>query len=142
MGIYKGGSNKMGLKKQGEKTEFTHFPIELILEALGKVTSYGAKKYSPDNYKNEEIDSYVNSFFRHFIAWRRGEKLDESGFPHIYHMLTNIAFILCIEENKSNTIQDCFEKLSNFPLKMDSNSSIEEHRLSKTMIEDMIENGL
>lgn len=138
MGIYKGGSNKMGLKKQGEKTEFTHFPIELILEALGKVTSYGAKKYSPDNYKNEEIDSYVNSFFRHFIAWRRGEELDESGFPHIYHMLTNIVFILCIEENKKNKIQDRFEKLSKYSL----NKLLEEHKLSTSMIKDMVENGL
>ena len=138
MGIYKGGSNKMGLKKQGEKTEFTHFPIELILEALGKVTSYGAKKYSPDNYKNEEIDSYVNSFFRHFIAWRRGEELDESGFPHIYHMLTNIAFILCIEEIKRNTIQDRFQKLSKYSLK----KLLEEHKLSTSMIKDMVENGL
>ena len=138
MGIYKGGSNKMGLKKQGEKTEFTHFPIELILEALGKVTSYGAKKYSPDNYKNEEIDSYVNSFFRHFIAWRKGEELDESGFPHIYHMLTNIVFILCIEENKKNKIQDRFEKLSKYSL----NKLLEEHKLSTSMIKDMVENGL
>ncbi len=130
----------MGLKKQGEKTEFTHFPIEIILEALGKVTSYGAKKYSPDNYKNEEVDSYINSFFRHFIAWRRGEKLDESGFPHIYHMLTNIAFILCIEENKKD-IQNHYKDLTNYAL-MTIKCDTEDQKLTRSMIEDMIENGL
>lgn len=134
------GSNKMGLKKQGEKTEFTHFPIELILEALGKVTSYGAKKYSPDNYKNEEVDSYINSFFRHFIAWRRGEKLDESGFPHIYHMLTNIAFILCIEDNKKN-IQNYYKSSTNLEL-MSTKCDSEDQKLTRSMVEDMIENGL
>lgn len=134
------GSNKMGLKKQGEKTEFTHFPIELILEALGKVTSYGAKKYSPDNYKNEEIDSYVNSFFRHFIAWRRGEKIDESGFPHVYHMLTNIAFILCIEEEK-NIQAKYYSDLTNFSLKQ-LIAEPQEQKLTKSAIEEMIENGL
>ena len=130
----------MGLKKQGEKTEFTHFPIEIILEALGKVTSYGAKKYSPDNYKNEEVDSYINSFFRHFIAWKRGEKLDESGFPHIYHMLTNIAFILCIEDNKKN-IQNYYKSSTNLEL-MSTKCDSEDQKLTRSMIEDMIENGL
>ena len=130
----------MGLKKQGEKIEFTHFPIELILEALGKVTSYGAKKYSPDNYKNEEIDSYVNSFFRHFIAWRRGEKIDESGFPHVYHMLTNIAFILCIEEEK-NIQAKYYSDLTNFSLKQ-LIAEPQEQKLTKSAIEEMIENGL
>ena len=130
----------MGLKKQGEKTEFTHFPIEIILEALGKVTSYGAKKYSPDNYKNEEVDSYINSFFRHFIAWRRGEKLDESGFPHIYHMLTNIAFILCIEDNKKN-IQNYYKSSTNLEL-MSTKCDSEDQKLTRSMVEDMIENGL
>ena len=130
----------MGLKKQGEKIEFTHFPIELILEALGKVTSYGAKKYSPDNYKNEEIDSYVNSFFRHFIAWRRGEKIDESGVPHVYHMLTNIAFILCIEEEK-NIQAKYYSDLTNFSLKQ-LIAEPQEQKLTKSAIEEMIENGL
>ena len=101
----------MGLKKQGEKTEFTHFPIEVILEALGEVTSYGAKKYSPDNYKNEKIESYINSFFRHFIAWKKGQELDpESGLPHLHHMLTNISFMVCIDKNtikSSDSIGQC-----------------------------------
>ena len=140
MGLHEGAKYKMGLKKQGEKTEFTHFPIELILEALGKVTSYGAKKYSPDNYKNEEIDSYINSFFRHFIAWRRGEKIDESGFPHVYHMLTNIAFILCIEEEK-NIQAKHYSDLTNFSLKQ-LIADPQEQKLTKSAIEEMIENGL
>ena len=140
MELHEGGKYKVGLKKQGEKIEFTHFPIELILEALGKVTSYGAKKYSPDNYKNEEIDSYVNSFFRHFIAWRRGEKIDESGFPHVYHMLTNIAFILCIEEEK-NIQAKYYSDLTNFSLKQ-LITEPQEQKLTKSAIEEMIENGL
>ena len=140
MELHEGGKYKVGLKKQGEKIEFTHFPIELILEALGKVTSYGAKKYSPDNYKNEEIDSYVNSFFRHFIAWRRGEKIDESGFPHVYHMLTNIAFILCIEEEK-NIQAKYYSDLTNFSLKQ-LIAEPQEQKLTKSAIEEMIENGL
>ena len=53
-------------------------------------------------------------------------------------MLYSFVFILCIEENKKNKIQDRFEKLSKYSL----NKLLEEHKLSTSMIKDMVENGL
>lgn len=88
----------MGMKNQSEKNKYSIIPT-IMWEALSKVLSFGANKYSPENYKNEPVEGYVDSMFRHFIAWRNGEYYDpESGLPHVYHMFANAGFISCLEE--------------------------------------------
>ena len=44
-----------------------------------------------------KVDSerYIAATLRHFEAWRSGEKNDEeTGYNHLEHVLTNIAFLL------------------------------------------------
>ena len=88
----------MGLKDQNKKTKYELIPVRM-LKALSKVLTFGAKKYSPENYKNEPVEGYVDSMFRHYVAWKEGEYYDpESGLPHVYHMFANAGFIVCLEE--------------------------------------------
>lgn len=70
------------------KLRFDLIPSQ-IEEALAVVLTYGADKYSPDNWK--DVDDFENRYYgalrRHLSAWRQGEDydLDEPGFnPETY----------------------------------------------------------
>lgn len=71
----------------------------VVLEALAKVITHGAEKYGDNNWKKAKSpDRYIAAMFRHIEAWRKGEVKDEdSGFLHLYHALTNIAFLVYLE---------------------------------------------
>lgn len=86
-----------GVKNFGGKPEprllFQSMP-EAVLEVI-KVLTYGAKKYSPDNWKLVEESAYHDAFQRHYLDYCKGEKLDsESDLPHIAHMIASLFFIL------------------------------------------------
>lgn len=89
------------LKFDKDKLRYDLIPPE-TLKALATVLTHGAKKYKPDNWKRGETNRYTSAMFRHFEAWRAGEKLDpDSGEPHLAHALTNLMFIhfLDIKDN-------------------------------------------
>ncbi len=67
------------------------------LEEMVKVLTYGANKYSVDNWKH--VDDLTNRYFdaaqRHIWAYRRGEMRDpESGLHHLAHAMCSLMFIL------------------------------------------------
>jgi|TARA_B110000902_G_C14273059_1_gene573938 deoxycytidylate deaminase len=66
------------------------------MEYLAKVLTFGAKKYKPNNWKNNtDLGRYESALMRHFEAYRLGEYHDEdSGLPHLAHALTNLVFLL------------------------------------------------
>jgi hypothetical protein len=67
------------------------------LEEVVKVLTYGAQKYSPDNWKHVEgmRDRYFDASQRHTWAYRRGELRDvESGYQHLAHAICNLIFLL------------------------------------------------
>lgn len=82
-----------------------------IETALAEVFTYGAKKYKPNNWRKvDSPDRYVAAVMRHWNAYRKGEWLDEnkyddkgnliekgSGMPHLWHVATNIAFLIELE---------------------------------------------
>ena len=77
------------------KTEWCLFPF-YAAEEIVKVFSYGARKYSPNNWENgcAWTDTY-NSLQRHLNAWRDGEDYDqESGLLHLGHVGCNVLFLL------------------------------------------------
>ena len=80
------------------KTRYDLLPLE-ALEETGKVLSYGAAKYVPNNWRKGFAYSRLTSAaLRHLFAWMRGEKLDpESGLHHLAHCTSNIMFLLEIE---------------------------------------------
>ena len=58
------------------------------IEEVGKVGTFGAQKYSVDNWikVDDAPRRYTDALFRHLLADLRGESEDsESGLPHLAH---------------------------------------------------------
>lgn len=89
------------LKFDAGKLRYSLIPPSAT-KALAEVLTYGAKKYKPNNWQEvDDTSRYVDALYRHLEAWRNGEKLDnESGFSHLAHAMTNIAFLNYFETEK------------------------------------------
>ena len=73
-------------------------PVSLM-EAVTSIREYGCQKYNdPENWRRVEKDRYQNAAYRHWLAYLKGEKTDkESGYPHLWHLACNIAFLIEME---------------------------------------------
>lgn len=72
-----------------------------IIEAVGHIRTYGVNKYrGDDNWQQVEPNRYVSALIRHLCAYLRNpNSLDlESGYPHLWHMACNIAFLIELSE--------------------------------------------
>lgn len=88
-----------GRKDDQEKNRLDLVEPEFI-ESVGKVLTFGAKKYEPNNWQGVEDaeDRYYAAAMRHLMAYRRGEQIDpESGLSHLEHVACNIMFLLHFE---------------------------------------------
>jgi hypothetical protein len=76
------------------KPRFDLIPPEVELE-LAKVFTFGAEKYSPNNYRlGAAWGRYIAAVRRHLNAWQLGEDLDpESGLSHLAHALASLAML-------------------------------------------------
>lgn len=86
------------------KEELTLVPRRIIHDICA-IRMYGNKKYpegGPDNWKQVEIERYRNAAYRHFLAYLDDPqgKDKESGFPHLWHLACNIAFLCEMEDEK------------------------------------------
>ena len=90
------------MKFDSDKLRYDLIPPSAT-KALAEVLTFGARKYKPNNWRNapqEELNRYVAAAMRHFEAHRSGEYFDaDSGLPHLAHCLTNIAFLIDLDEN-------------------------------------------
>lgn len=88
-------------------------PPEAI-EAMAKGFTYGANKYSDNNWKlceRDRRDRIYAALQRHLIAVRRGEKYDpESHLSHLTHAITGLSMLLFWEvrdeEESGQTARD------------------------------------
>lgn len=82
-------------KFDGDKLRYDLVPPSLSRE-VAKVLTFGAKKYDAHNWKKvDDVNRYVAALYRHLEAWRAGEETDpESGFSHLAHAATNVAFLI------------------------------------------------
>jgi len=74
--------------------------IPPIAEAeMVQVLTFGAQKYSVDNWRNcDDMSRYVDAALRHISAYRRGEFKDsETGLHHLAHAMCCLSFIVDIE---------------------------------------------
>ena len=106
------------IKSDNGKLRYDLVPVE-IHESLAKVITYGANKYSDDNWIGIEVKRYEAALFRHINEWRKGNDIDkESGYHHLEHALSNLAFIICKtlytnkyeksnKEDNSTSDEDC-----------------------------------
>lgn len=60
-----------------------------------EVLTYGANKYTPDNWKKVEADRYTDALYRHLLAFHAGEQVDsETNKHHLAHAACCILFLL------------------------------------------------
>lgn len=87
------------MKDQSTKKDAGKLRMELIptsaMKSLGRVLTFGAKKYSPNSWKKVEADRYIGALLRHIVRFMDDPlgKDDESGLYHIEHVLCNAAFL-------------------------------------------------
>lgn len=68
-----------------------------LIEAVGIVRTFGTNKYGdPDGWRKVEPERYRDAMMRHVVAWLRDPQSvdEESGLPHLWHIATNIAFLI------------------------------------------------
>lgn len=96
-------------KTQGIRYNTGKLPFELIPPevevALVKVLKMGAEKYAPRNWeKGLSWTETYGSLRRHLNKWMGGEDVDEeSGMPHLYHVLANAAFLVTFHDRGTGT---------------------------------------
>ena len=109
-----------GLKHDGGKLRLSLVPAEAI-EAIGAVMTHGAEKYGKDTYKQVEPERYRDALMRHVCKWLKDPhgKDEDSGMPHLWHIITNAAF-LCELDKPTETgtldraVQDMCTAFKNF----------------------------
>ena len=82
-------------KADAGKPRLTLVPAGIIT-AVEKVRAYGNAKYhDPNNWKQVESQRFWDAAVRHIVAaWDDYTEIDpESGLPHIYHAMCNLAFL-------------------------------------------------
>lgn len=88
-----------GLKKDTGKPSWTLLPFK-ALSLVVDVLTFGAAEYERDNWLHVKPEyRYEDALFRHYAAWKLGERLDpKSGLPHLAHLACNALFILALKE--------------------------------------------
>lgn len=83
------------VKFDGDKLRPDLIPVSAT-EALAEVLTFGARKYKPNNWRNcTDLGRYRGALGRHLLDYDKGETHDkDSGMPHLWHALTNIAFLI------------------------------------------------
>lgn len=84
-----------------DSIDISLIPISVI-DAIRTIRLYGVKKYSdPDNWRNVEPQRYRDALFRHWLAYLDDpDGVDEeSGYPHLWHLCCNAAFLCEMESD-------------------------------------------
>lgn len=128
-------ADNKGLRHDEGKPEFHLIPSEALSE-LGRVYSFGAKKYAPYNWERGMAWSRCfNSLLRHLYAYWDGETDDpETGLNHMAHVAWN-AIALLVYSLRGIGIDDRKASfLSAQQNKEASESTCEVERLKKSIL--------
>lgn len=90
-----------GEKHDGGKRRWSLLPWAQLAWIVD-VLEYGARKYSPDNWKHIENgrQRYYDALLRHVTDWWEGKPNDsESGLPHLAHAGCCLLFLMWFDEN-------------------------------------------
>jgi hypothetical protein len=118
-------NNEVGIKYDGGKLRWSLLPINEIEDIL-KVLEFGARKYSPDNWKKIDfaLDRYYDALMRHLSEWKKNYdngiynvKDEESGLSTLSHVGCCILFLMWHSKYSSCKVElsqeekDFFDKL-------------------------------
>lgn len=98
------------IKADKDKNRLELLPFA-ALEEVGKVLTFGAKKYKDHNWRRcDKPSRYVGAALRHLFAWSKGEDNDpETGLSHIAHASCCCLFLLgLIMDGKAPDDRDRF----------------------------------
>lgn len=89
-------------KADAGKIRPTLVPRELI-RVVAIIRGYGNAKYpegGEDNWKQVEPQRYRDALCRHLMAYLDDPKSidEESGYPHLWHLACNVAFLCELEK--------------------------------------------
>lgn len=106
------------IKTDNGKIRPTLVPTEAI-RAIAEVREYGVNKYGDsENWKDVEPERYRDALCRHLLDYLDDPtSIDqESGLPHINHILCNAAFLSVLETpetalEKKHREQNIFEQI-------------------------------
>lgn len=90
-----------GVKYDQEKTRLDLIS-PIAIEELGKVLTFGARKYSARNWEHGiSWTRCIGALLRHTFAYLRGETKDpETGLSHMAHALCEAMFLVHFESTK------------------------------------------
>ena len=97
--------NDQAIKADAGKPRLSLVP-PAIIEAVGRIRTYGAAKYGADeNWRQVELERYRDALLRHLCEYLRNPAStdEESGLQHLEHMACNIAFLLELEKDMKLT---------------------------------------
>lgn len=82
-------------KADAEKNALDLLPFK-ALEAIGRVLTFGRKKYAAHQWRNVDARSrYLAAALRHLFAYGRGEDIDpETGGLHLSHAGCCVLFLI------------------------------------------------
>ena len=93
-------------RDQNVKADAGKLMLELIpveaYEALGRVLTFGANKYSPNSWQRVDPERYVGALLRHLCLYLRDPAGvdEESGLMHTEHLLCNAMFLDYLAKRK------------------------------------------
>ena len=92
------------VKSDYGKAKLTLVPRRIIWK-VAAIREYGNMKYpdgGPDNWKRVEPQRYRDAMMRHMMAYLDDPKSvdTESGFPHLWHLACNVAFLCELEDKE------------------------------------------
>lgn len=87
--------NDQTIKADAGKLCPTLVPPSLVT-AVAAIRGYGVAKYGrAESWREVESGRYKDALYRHWLAYLGGEENDpESGFPHLWHLACNVAFLI------------------------------------------------
>ena len=97
--VYHKAVLEQGVKYDSGKAQWSLMQWKALSQVVDVLT-YGAKKYSPDNWKKvpNARQRYIDAGFRHFAAYAGGEKNDsETGLSHLAHAMCCMLFLLSFD---------------------------------------------
>jgi hypothetical protein len=92
---------KEGVKFDSGKLRMDLLPPD-VLEALAQILTDGAVKYGNRNWERGMAWSRpYAALMRHLLAFWGGQDIDpESGHPHLWHVMTNAAFLVAYQQRE------------------------------------------
>ena len=88
-----------GHKGDNGKARMDLISPRALLE-IGYVLALGAKTYGDYNWQKVSAERHYAAALRHLNKFWSGETLDESGYHHLIHAITDLMFVYELDDKR------------------------------------------